>query len=84
MPLAVDYVSRNKAALNPSPTKSSDFFYSKTKPDAQYLRFILFWNNTLLHVSDGLSAHHQESKTVHTASGICYSLRLLMMDGETV
>jgi hypothetical protein len=32
-------------------------------------KFILFWNNTL-HVSDGLSDHHQESKTVHTASGI--------------
>jgi len=24
-----------------------------------------------LHVSDGLSAHHQEFKTVHTATGIC-------------
>jgi len=24
------------------------------------------------HVSDGLSIHHQESKTVHTASGICH------------
>jgi len=29
---------------------------------------LLFWNNTL-HVSGGLSVHHQESKTVHTASG---------------
>ena len=37
---------------------------------AQYLRFILFWNS-ILHVSDGLSVHHQESKTLHTASGIC-------------
>ena len=34
--------------------------------------FILFWNNTL-HVSDGLSVHHQESKTVHTASGISHT-----------
>jgi len=34
-----------------------------------YLKFILLWNNAL-HVSHGLSAHHQESKTVHTASGI--------------
>ena len=32
----------------------------------------LFWNNTL-HVSDGLSVHHQDSKTVHTASGICHT-----------
>ena len=26
-----------------------------------------------LHVSDGLSVHHEESKTVHTASGICHT-----------
>jgi len=26
-----------------------------------------------LHVSDGPSVHHQESKTVHTASGICHT-----------
>jgi len=32
-------------------------------------KFILFWNNGLL-VSDSLSVHHQESKTVHT--GIWY------------
>ena len=30
----------------------------------------LFWNNTL-HVSGGLSVHHQEFKNVHTATGIC-------------
>jgi len=36
----------------------------------QFLKFILFWNNTL-HVWDGLSIHHQEFKTVHTATGIC-------------
>jgi len=35
----------------------------------QFLKFILFWNNTL-RVSDGLSVHHQEFKTVHTATGI--------------
>jgi len=28
------------------------------------------WTNTL-HVLDGLSVHHQEFKTVHTATGIC-------------
>jgi hypothetical protein len=32
--------------------------------------FILFWSNTL-HVSEGFSVHHQEFKTVHTATGIC-------------
>jgi len=36
----------------------------------QCLKFILFWNDTL-HVSDGLSVHHQQFKTVHTATGIC-------------
>jgi len=29
--------------------------------------------NITLHVADGLSVHHQESKTVHTASGICHT-----------
>jgi len=36
----------------------------------QCIKFILFWND-ILHVSDGLSAHHQEYKTVRTATGIC-------------
>jgi len=36
----------------------------------QFLNFILFHSNTL-HVSDGLPVHHQESETIHTASGIC-------------
>jgi len=35
-----------------------------------FLKFILFFSSTL-HVSDGPSVHHQESKTVHAASGIC-------------
>jgi len=36
----------------------------------QCIKFILFWNDTL-HVSDDLSVHHQEFKTVHTTAGIC-------------
>ena len=32
----------------------------------------LFWNDTA-HVSDGLSAHRQEFKTVHTVTGICHT-----------
>jgi len=34
-----------------------------------------FWSllNITLHVSYGLSVHHQESKTAHTASGICHT-----------
>jgi hypothetical protein len=46
------------------------FFYSETNEMHQFLKFILLWNNTL-HVSDGLSVHHQEFKTVHTTTGIC-------------
>jgi len=35
------------------------------------MRQIYFnWNDTV-HVSDGLSVHHQAFKTVHTATGIC-------------
>jgi len=36
----------------------------------QCIKFILFRNDTL-HVSDGLSVHHQEFKTVHTAIDKC-------------
>jgi len=32
--------------------------------------FIYLFLQTLLHVSGGSSAHHQEHTTVHTASGI--------------
>jgi len=32
--------------------------------------FVLFWSNTL-HVSDSISVHHRQLKTVHTATGIC-------------
>ena len=46
------------------------YFYSKTNKMHQCIKFILFWNDTL-HVSDGLSVHRQEFKTVHTATGIC-------------
>ena len=85
-------------------TMHRDIFLQKYQQDAQRLKFILFCNSTL-HVSDSPSVHHQESKTAHTASGIChtgyadsllassqhnlygmmlyYSLRLLMMEGQT-
>ena len=36
----------------------------------QCIKFILFWSDTL-RVSDVLSVHHQEFRTVHTATGIC-------------
>jgi len=43
------------------------YFYSKTKEMHQFLTFILFCSSTL-HVSEGFSVHHQESKTIRTAS----------------
>jgi len=51
----------------------------------QFLKFILFWNNAL-QVSDGLSVHRQEFKTVHKATGVRQTdtVELLMMDGKTV
>jgi len=45
------------------------YFYSKTNQMHQCIKFILFRNDTL-HVSDGLSVHHQQFKTAHTATGI--------------
>ena len=36
----------------------------------QCITFIIFWNDTS-HVSDGVSVHHQEFKTVHTTTYIC-------------
>ena len=47
------------------------YFYSKT--NQMHNIYNLFYFGTTLHVSDGLSVHHQESKTVHTASGICHT-----------
>jgi len=38
----------------------------------QCIKFILFWYDTL-YVSDGLSIHQQEFKTVHTAIVICHT-----------
>jgi hypothetical protein len=46
------------------------YFYSKTKEMPHFFKFILFFISTL-HISDGLSVHHKESKTVHTISGVC-------------
>jgi hypothetical protein len=46
------------------------YFYSKTNKMLQFLKCTLFCSSNL-HASDGLSVHHQGSKTVHTASGMC-------------
>jgi hypothetical protein len=49
------------------------YFYSKSTEMHQSLKFILFCSSSL-HVSDGLSIHHQESKTVRIASGVCHTV----------
>ena len=59
-----------KNCVVPTETKLKSNFYSETNEMHQFLKFILFCSGTL-HVSDGLSVHHQESKTVHTAAGLC-------------
>jgi hypothetical protein len=38
---------------------------------------MLFITTNALHVSGGSSAHHQELKTVYTASGICQAFSAL-------
>ena len=34
---------------------------------------LFYFRDNTLHVSDGLSVQYQESKAVHTASGICHT-----------
>jgi len=63
---AVHFVLGLQSAVK---TSNHFYFYSKTS-QMHSLKFILFWNNTTCF---GLSVHHQESKTVHTASGICHT-----------
>jgi hypothetical protein len=47
----------------------SNVFFSMTSKMQRHIIFFIIVN--ALHVSSGFSAHHQEFKTVHTASGIC-------------
>ena len=44
-------------------------YFSETNKMQRYT--MLFITINALHVSGGSSAHHQELKTVYTASGIC-------------
>ena len=46
------------------------YFYSKTN-QMHNISNLFYFDNNNLHVSDGLSVHHQESKIVHTTSDIC-------------
>ena len=40
----------------------------------------IYFIGVTLHVSDGLSVHHQELKTVCTATGICQYVQSLTLD----
>ena len=48
------------------------YFCSKTNQMHNISNLFYFWNSTV-RASDGLSVHHQESKTVYTASSICHT-----------
>ena len=66
---------------------NSNIFPNYYQQDATFLDLFIYTD--ALHVSGGSSTHHQEHKTIHTASGIVnqyccmYSYVLLMMDGGT-
>ena len=45
--------------------------YNESQRDA-LISQIYFWNRTL-HISDSSPVHHQESSTVHTATGVCHT-----------
>ena len=51
----------------------------------QCIKLFYFWNG-ILHVSDGLSVHHQILLSACLTYACCcmYSLELLMTDGKTV
>jgi len=61
---------------------SGKYLYSKTNEMHQCLKFVLFWNGTL-HVSDGLFVHHQEFKTIYTATGVCQTDTAVCLLAET-
>jgi hypothetical protein len=56
-------------------THNGDIILSITNKMQHYRIFFIAVN--ALHVSGGFSVHHQELKTVHTASGICQTCLLL-------
>jgi len=67
------YKGTRRDELLPQKQREGEVFYSTTNEMHPFLKFILFCNSTL-HVKVGLSVHLQESKAVHTASGICTAL----------
>jgi hypothetical protein len=47
----------------------------------QCIKFYFIWSNAL-HVSDGLYVHHQEFKTVNTATGVCQTDTAVLLASE--
>jgi hypothetical protein len=67
---ASEKIGSSGVQMSDSVEKRFETYIYKTNEMHQFLKFILFCSSNL-HVSDDLSVHHQESKTVHTASGVC-------------
>ena len=61
-----------KSNISFCPHSTPSLIYIPIVKPTRYTSFtyLLILSN-ILHVSDGLCAHHQELKTVHTATGIC-------------
>jgi len=54
----------------PPNASEKDNCFLQNQLDSPMYQIVLFLNDTL-HVSDGLSVHHQEFKTAHIATGMC-------------
>jgi len=65
---------RNRGGIIPhishSYIRASRMWFQITTNKLQLFFIYLFISTDALHVSGGSSAHHQEHKTIHTASGI--------------
>ena len=68
-----NYPKRNKLHLEHGESLKTRYlrFLSIVKPNRCTNGSNLFYCSNTLHVLDGLSVHHRELNTVHTATGVC-------------
>ena len=78
------YWTISRISFNSLHTLKSSFYISIVKPTRCInVSNLFYWCNTL-HVSDGLSVHHQDLKTVHTATGICQTdTAICLLEGRS-
>jgi hypothetical protein len=76
-PLSFQAGSSDCTRSNSLETDWHSILLSITNKMQHYTVFLITVN--ALHVSGGFCAHHQELKTVHTASGICQACLLLQL-----